>query len=155
MPSSLAFMNISEVRSAALNSPPPAVFRALWHISRSLATAHSAAEYLVPGSDMFTQDPTVKDIRRHSDLFAAAGRLTIRKGRRLQVLRSFARMGPAHRIRLLKYSAVIPRALGIFIKDSKQANCPRKAKSSFPGLVYYPRFCTAFCELRMEPRPGL
>ena len=94
-------------------------------------------------------------IRRHSAQYAAAGPIAVRAKRRLYVARPISTMGPAHRIRLIGSSDVLPRAVDRYIKDAAHDNLLKQVKGSLPGMASYFRCYAAFCELRkVTPSPA-
>ena len=95
----------------------------------------SAGEHLVPAHELFTQDSLVLAIRRHSAQVAASGQIAVRAKRKLHVPRSFTRMGPAHRIRLIGSPDVLPREVDRFAKDATQANLLIQVKCYIPGMA--------------------
>ena len=74
-------------------------------------------------------------IRRHSAQYSAPGQISVRTKKKLRVPRSFSKMGPAQRIRLLGSSDVIPSTVDRYVKDASHANLLKQAKGSLPGMA--------------------
>ena len=132
--SDMAAVSVSEVRAIAADSPFPSATRSIWSIACSSSSATSSdAEYLAPARETFTQNDLVLATRRHSAQYAASGRLSARVKRNLRVPRSLSMIGPAHRIRLRKSSAIPPRVSDRYVNDATQANLVNQAKGPFRG----------------------
>ena len=129
----------------------------IWSIARpSSASVYSAAEDLVPVHEIFAPNDLVLAARLHSAQYASSGKIAVRTKRKLHVPRSLSKLGPAHRIRLQKSSAIAPRVLGRYIKDAPHDNFLKKAKVSLPGMASAFRGYAAFCELRkVTPCPSM
>ena len=55
--------------------------------------------------------------------------------RKLKAPRSFSKLGQAHRVRFLMPSAIVPRVLDRYIKDSTRANLLTQANGPLPGMA--------------------
>ena len=76
------------------------------------------------------------------------------KKKKLHAPLSFAKMGPAQRIRLVGSPDVLPREVGRFIKDANHANFLKQVKGALPGMASAFRFYTAFCDMgKVAPFP--
>ena len=156
LPHILAAVGLSELHAMAPRSHPPEVFRSVPPTARAACAAvSSAADYMAPAHDLFTQNDLVLAIRRRSAQFASLGSISVRTKRKLHVPRPFAKMGPAQRIRSLNSSAIVPLVLHRHIKDSIHDNSTKQAWGSLPGMASGFRCYTAFCELRnVTPFPA-
>ena len=116
-----------------------------------MSAISSAGEYLAAAHEIFTSDDLALAIRMHSDQYASSGSISVRTKRKLRAPRPFSKLGHAHRIRLLRSSAIVPRVLDRYIKDATHANFLNQAKGPLPGVASSSRRCTSFCELREVP----
>ena len=129
LPSNMDEVNLSELRAMASASPFPVAFRAVWSSARAaFAPLSSPGEHLAPAHELFTKDSLVLAIRRRSAQFSVSGKIAVRAKRILHAPRSFTRMGPARRIRLLGSSDVLPSEVGRYAKDAAHANLLKQAK---------------------------
>ena len=119
--------------------------------SRSFRPLSSAGEHLAPAHELFTKDSLITAIRRRSAQFAVSGEIAVCTMKNLRAPRSFTKMGPAQRIRLLGSSSVLPRQADRYIKDATQANLTKQVKDSLPGMASASRFYTDFFDLGKPP----
>lgn len=145
LPPSLAAVDRSDLHAMALNSPFPAVSRAVWSSARAAFSAFSSAgEYLDPAHALLAKGDLVLAPRRHSAQYASSGPIAVRTKKKMRAPRPSSKLGPAKRIRLLKSPAVTPRALCLFVKDATQANLLKQVYGSLPGMASAFRFYDAF-----------
>ena len=136
MPSNLAEVNLSELRSMASASSFPVVFRAVWSSDRAdFAHRPSAGEHLVPAHELFTKDNIAQAIRRRSAQFPISGQIAVRTKRKLHAHRYFAQMGAARRIRLHGPSGVLPLEVVRYVKGPAHANLLKQVKGPLPGMA--------------------
>ena len=153
LPFDLSRITPAEDHQLERESPTPTAFRAQWSDSRtdSSASSTSDAEYVAPAHELFAKDSLLKAIRRHSAQFARTGKISARAHTQLRQPASFSKLGPAHKIRLLKSAGMLPSAVDKFINDNTKANLLKQVKVSLPGMASAFRCYTAFCELRKVP----
>ena len=92
-----------------------------------------------------------KEIARRPGRFPRTDEIGVRENTLLRMPSSFARMGQARKIRLLKSAGVAPNVMGMFIKDVDPANFPKLVKGSLHGVDSAFRRPTAFFAIRKVP----
>ena len=82
-----------------------------------------------PPHEVFAHDSLLKAAKRHTAQFARTGKISVRTHTQLPRPKSFMKLGPARKIRLLKSDGILPRAVGRFVKDGTQANLLKQVKT--------------------------
>ena len=92
--------------------PAPQLLRSFSTAARVNQSDGSPADMLIPDHAVFSQEDPVKEAMAHGSQFPRSGSTSLRSSNKLKLPSSFARVGPAQRIKQLKSTAVLPRLVG-------------------------------------------
>ena len=107
--------------------------------------------FLVPDHSAVDKTTLVKEMRDHASHVGRSGKLVLRAARKLHMPRTFGKLGPDQRIKMLRAAALTPSVLGRFVFDATSANIPKQVKGPLPSMASAFRCYASFCELRKVP----
>ena len=115
--------------------PAPLIIRSFWSISRAAFCQPASSCFPLPEHQSFSGGHLIRATKRHSIQAAKDRKLTIHLPPRRQKLKSFAKMGPAQKIKKLAGAKLMPIALGRCVLSSTQADMLKKVRGSLPAIA--------------------